>query len=268
MREKDNTDAVTILADLSEGQSPPTRIKVPTNVFKRATEVLMKKHLTPITIAAEVVIFTAAVVGAREVKKALDKKKKTAGPKLTPEQKDRFRELLELYRPRIYSFIARGLWGSPQDVEDLTQKVFEKAYLNYANFIPKRGLDNPEFAWLLKIARNLRANHYRDDSRRTQRIVSMDELEEQGSELFPGNAKQVTSPVEPEAEVDPKKVMLRRKINELPDRYKLVFYLKEIEKLTNREIAYIMGTTEGAIKSLYVRTKRELSLQMRSERIF
>jgi len=51
---------------------------------------------------------------------------------------------------------------------------------------------------------------------------------------------------------------LLRIINDLSPQKKELVLLKFVQNLTNQEIAYIFGKTEGAIKSLYHRTLLEL----------
>ena len=51
---------------------------------------------------------------------------------------------------------------------------------------------------------------------------------------------------------------LFRLINDLSPQKKELVLLKFVQNLTNQEISYIFGKTEGAIKSLYHRTLLEL----------
>jgi RNA polymerase sigma-70 factor, ECF subfamily len=147
--------------------------------------------------------------------------------------------LYERYVTRIYNYIFYRI-GSSYDAEDLTERVFIRA-LRHINSYNNRGL--PFSAWLYRIAHNLVANWYRDNSRRKE--IPLDDgilISHQSS--FP----------EQEVLHSEERERLLQVIRTLPpDRQQLVI-LKFVDHLSNAEIGQVMGRTEGAIKSLYHRT--------------
>jgi len=149
-----------------------------------------------------------------------------------------FGELYEKYVEKIYSYIYYRT-GNHHDAEDLTARTFYRA-LSHLYRYQDRGL--PFSAWLYRIAHNLVANWHRDRSRR--QVIALDEIA-------------LTSPrVDPESRLeleDDQRRLLRLIRHESPDRQHLLI-LKFVERMSNREIAQIMGRSEGAIKSLYHRT--------------
>ena len=149
-----------------------------------------------------------------------------------------FGRLYERHVDRIYSYIYYRT-GNEQDAEDLTARTFFRA-LSHLHRYQDRGL--PFSAWLYRIAHNLVANWHRDRSRR--QVIALDEIA-------------LTSPrVDPESRLeleDDQRRLLRLIRHESPDRQQLLI-LKFVERMSNREIAQIMGRSEGAIKSLYHRT--------------
>lgn len=150
-----------------------------------------------------------------------------------------FSVLYQRYVKRIYNYIYYRT-GNPHDAEDLTERVFFRALNN----IPKyrnRGL--PFSAWLYRIAHNLVANWYRDTKRRKEVP-----LEDHAYTISRGDLPE--SELVKLQEVEQLMAALRRLP---PDRQNLLI-LKFVERLSNEEIAQIMGRTEGAIKSLYHRT--------------
>lgn len=150
-----------------------------------------------------------------------------------------FSALYELYVRRIYNYIYYRT-GSPSDAEDLTARVFHRAFSHIRSY---RHKGVPFSAWLYRIAHNLVANWHRDNSRR--REVPLDD------HLY------LVQDVEyPEATMvhNQEQERLLRVIRKLPaDRQQLII-LKYVEKMSNAEIATIMRRSEGAIKSLYHRT--------------
>lgn len=150
-----------------------------------------------------------------------------------------FSYLYEQNVTRIYNYIFYRI-GSEADAEDLTARVFHRAFGHIEKY-QEKGV--PFTAWLYRIAHNLTANWYRDTRRRKE--VSLEDHTDlpHQSEL-----------PERELEKTQEKEVLLNAIRRLPpDRQQLIL-LKYLEDLSNGEIAVIMGKTEGAIKSLYHRS--------------
>ena len=134
--------------------------------------------------------------------------------------------------------------SNANDAEDLTARVFHRAYKHIKNYKEK---GYPFSAWLYRIAHNLVANWYRDNKRK-QEIPLEDSLPLVSNKNLP--EKSVIKLEEQEALMDA--------IKQLPMERQELLVLKFIEPLTNAEIAMIMGRSEGAIKSLYHRTLNSL----------
>lgn len=155
------------------------------------------------------------------------------------EDNEAFGLLYERYVERVYNYIYYRT-GSVYDAEDLTERVFMRAMRHIHNY-SDRGL--PFSAWLYRIAHNLVANWYRDNSRRKE-VPLEDSLAVQPRSDHP---EQELLRVE-------ERERLLGVLRGIPaDRQQLIL-LKFVEHLSNAEIAAVMGRTEGAIKSLYHRT--------------
>jgi RNA polymerase sigma-70 factor (ECF subfamily) len=149
-----------------------------------------------------------------------------------------FGQLYELYVNQIYSYVYYRT-GNHHDAEDLTAKTFYQALRHIAHY-QDRGL--PFSAWLYRIAHNLVANWHRDRSRR--QVIALDEIALVSPRLSP----------EMRMESQDDQRLLMHLIRHLSEERQHLLILKFVEQLSNREIADIMGRTEGAIKSLYHRT--------------
>lgn len=150
-----------------------------------------------------------------------------------------FSVLYQRYVRRIYNYIFYRT-GSPHDAEDLTERVFFRA-LNHIHNYRNRGV--PFSAWLYRIAHNLVANWHRDNKRRKE--VPLDDYVysiRQGD--YPESSVVKGQEIEG----------LLQAIQKLPVERQTLLILKFVERLSNDEIAQIMGRSEGAIKSLYHRT--------------
>jgi RNA polymerase sigma-70 factor (ECF subfamily) len=154
------------------------------------------------------------------------------------EDPEAFGQLYTKYVDKIYNYVYYRT-GNPQDAEDLTAKTFYQALRHVHRYVD-RGL--PFSAWLYRIAHNLVANWHRDRSRR--QVISLDTLALVSERPDP----------ESRAQLEDDEQRLLRIIRHMPDDRQQLLILKFVEQMTNREIAQIMGRTEGAIKSLYHRT--------------
>lgn len=154
-------------------------------------------------------------------------------------ESEAFGVLYDRYVGRIFNYIYYRT-GDVYDAEDLTERVFFRALKHIPNY-HNRGL--PFSAWLYRIAHNLVANWYRDNSRRKE--VSLDDGL---SHPHQGDL--------PEQELmhSEERERLLRVIRRLPPERQQLILLKFVDDLSNAEIGQIMGRTEGAIKSLYHRT--------------
>ena len=153
--------------------------------------------------------------------------------------KEAFGQLYELYVERIYNYVYYRV-GNEADAEDLTSKIFYRALQHIGRYEDK-GV--PFSAWLYRIARNLVANWYRDQSRRT--IISLDDIAQW---QFSGEGPELS------AEWEENQEALLAAIRRLPTERQEMLILKFVDRQSNAEIGRIMGRSEGAIKSLYHRT--------------
>lgn len=163
---------------------------------------------------------------------------------------DAFSYLYERNVSKIYSYVFYRI-GSAQDAEDITARVFHRAFGHMNSYVEK-GV--PFSAWLYRIAHNLIANWHRDNFRRHE-VSLEDQLD------LPHKGDLPERMIERNQETE----MLLKAIRKLsPDRQQLIL-LKYLDDMSNAEIAVIMKKTEGAIKSLYHRSL--ISLREELEKI-
>lgn len=162
-----------------------------------------------------------------------------------------FGELYDRYVERIYNYVYYRT-GNRFDAEDLTERVFFRAIRHIENY-ENRGL--PFAAWLYRIAHNLVANWYRDNSRRKD--IPLEQFD--FTLTYHGDLPE-TAVMKSEARDE-----LLAIIQRLPAERQQLLILKFVEQMTNAEIGQIMGRTEGAIKSLYHRTLLALREEFQEE---
>ena len=160
---------------------------------------------------------------------------------------DAFSFLYERNITRIYNYIYYRI-GSEADAEDLTARVFYRAF-GHINTYVEKGV--PFSAWLYRIAHNLIANFHRDSHRRKE--VPLEDQPE-----MPHHADHPESALVKSQEVE----QLLKGIRRLSSDRQQLLILKFVEDYSNAEIADIMGKSEGAIKSLYHRALIALRVEM------
>jgi len=157
--------------------------------------------------------------------------------------KDAFSVLYQRNVNRIYSYIYYRT-GNTHDAEDLTSRVFHRAMGHIQSY---RNTGVPFSAWLYRIAHNLVANWHRDNKRKNE--VALED-----HEMYLAHGEMPESQVVTTQE----KELLLKGIRNLSDERQQLIILKFVEKLSNSEVALIMGRSEGAVKSLYHRTLMSL----------
>ncbi len=151
----------------------------------------------------------------------------------------------ELFRPceRPVYLLLLTLLKNEAEAEDVAQETAIKAYLNLRNF---RG-DSQFRTWVLSIARNEGLGRLRKLG--TRREESLDAGADDATGDF--TPAILTSWREVPAEALERKelgAMLRKAVNGLPEIYRNVVLLRDIEEMDIRETAAALEITEGAVK--------------------
>jgi RNA polymerase sigma-70 factor (ECF subfamily) len=169
-------------------------------------------------------------------------------------EKQLFHDLIRPCERSIY-FLLQSLLRNEAEAEDAAQETVIKVYRNLHMF---RG-ESQFRTWVLSIARNEGLGRLRKaDSRRED---SLDQItDEQGGDYTPAF---LTSWREVPAETLERKelgAILRKSVEGLPEIYRNVVLLRDIEEMDVRETAAALGITEGTVK---VRLHRARALLQR-----
>jgi RNA polymerase sigma-70 factor (ECF subfamily) len=159
-------------------------------------------------------------------------------PPLTPEQV--FRD----YAPRIYN-LARRMLGSDADAEDVTQDVLLQVVRKLDTFRGEAAFPT----WLHRVTVNAALAHRQKRAMRQRHQVS-DPLEhflEDGHHQAPIRRWAV----EPQKQALDREnhQLIERAIAGLPEIYRDVYVLADVEGLANAEIAEMLGLSLPAVKS-------------------
>jgi len=166
-----------------------------------------------------------------------------------------FETLVDRHERRIYG-LARRLTSSVEDAQDVTQDAFVSALRNLSSL-----KDGKSFGpWLTSIAARLAIKTLR--RRRDSRSVSLDDSrpEEGGSgdiQHLRHIADWRAAPDELARESDTRR-HLDRAIAGLSPEYRAVFLLRDVEGLSVRETARLLGINEGNVKVRLLRARLAL----------
>jgi RNA polymerase sigma-70 factor (ECF subfamily) len=165
--------------------------------------------------------------------------------------KKAFEELVIIYQDKVYT-LSYYLAGNHSDAQDLAQEVFLKAYSSLRSFRLEADLGT----WLHRITVNTWSNMRRG---RNQVLSLDDPLQTEDGEmerpLADGDPTSDPAVALEEKEVQ---VMVQHAIRSLPEEYRAVLVLREMEGYTYEEIAGIMGCSLGTVKSRLNRARRAL----------
>lgn len=154
------------------------------------------------------------------------------------------------FRPRVLRYLSR-LVGEAQ-AEDLTQSVM----LKISEALPGFRGDSSVSTWIYRIATNAALDKLR---LKTSSPLSETELESGGSDVPP--EAQIQS-VEATAVREEMNACIREFIERLPENYKTVMVLGEVEGFKNSEIAEILGISLDAVKIRLHRAREKLRKEL------
>jgi RNA polymerase sigma-70 factor (ECF subfamily) len=156
-----------------------------------------------------------------------------------------FEALVQRYERRIHAYTYQML-GNSEDVFDVTQETFIRAYKN----LPRTSEDLKFSAWLHRIATNACLDLLR--RRRHVRWLSWDiERHEHFLEYSPFDDPERVA-LDGEHRMDVQRVLAA-----MQPRYRTALLLREFEGLTGREIGAAMGISVPAVKSILFRARDE-----------
>jgi len=159
-----------------------------------------------------------------------------------------FEEIIHRYKDRLVNFVYRYL-GQMDEAEDIVQDTFLKVYKN------KNAYENiARFStWIYTIAGNLAKTELRKRKRR--RIFSISKLGPDEKEFeLPASDK---TPEE-DAESHFTEKIIQAAIQELPEKFRTVVILRDIQELSYDEISMILGVPLGTVKSRVNRARLKL----------
>lgn len=155
-----------------------------------------------------------------------------------------FRALVEQYCRTIIS-TCYGFLNSTEDAEDVAQEVFIEVYKSVRQFRKEADLNT----WIYRISINKSLDLLRKRKRK-KRIADL-------RGLFVSKNRGAGSPHE-KLEEKERREILQEQIGLLAENQRIAIVLSQYDRLTNKQIAEIMETSESAVESLLHRARGNL----------
>jgi len=165
--------------------------------------------------------------------------------------REAFRAIMTRCNQRLFR-VARAVVRDEAEAEDVLQEAYARAFAAIDGFRGEAGIAT----WLTRIV----LNEAHGRLRRRKATVELDALEEaQGSAQvlnFPNMARSA----DPEADVARAQIrrLLEQAVDALPEPFRLVFILREVEDLSVEETARHLGLRPETVKTRLHRARRRL----------
>ena len=168
--------------------------------------------------------------------------------------------LVRKYERQIFR-IAQHITQNREDAEDVMQDAFLKAYEKLDQF---QG-NSKFYTWLVRIAVNESLMRLR--KRRTGKMVSIDEdIETEEGSVPRDLADWAPDPEQNYTQAELARDSAQRPFKGLPQGFRIVFVLRDVEGLSTEETAETLGLSIPAVKSRLLRAR--LQLRERLSRYF
>ncbi len=172
--------------------------------------------------------------------------------------REAFDDLVALYTPQIYNLSLR-ITGSPDDAEDCVQETFVRAFRAMRSFRGKATF----FTWLYRVAVNVARDAARRNARspRTAADLTAADGAEPGADPMEtaGVPLSRRQPLPDEALLaERRREVVLKAISSLPTHHREVLVLYDLQGLSYEEVAQVLNTRVGTVKSRLNRARLAL----------
>jgi RNA polymerase sigma-70 factor, ECF subfamily len=168
-----------------------------------------------------------------------------------------FEVLVQRHQHRVFA-VARGILKRQEDVEDIAQQVFVKAYFSLKRFDQRAAFST----WLYKITVNECWDLLR--KRKARPLIYEADFSEEQSRLFSATEQQADSGPDTS-----ERMAMRQRLDnmlaQLDERDRDMLVLKEVEGFSVEEIAETLGLNANTVKVRLFRARRRIVEYARRE---
>jgi len=152
-------------------------------------------------------------------------------------------KLYECYKNWVFN-VAFRMTNHQQEAEDITQQVFAQVFKKLSGFRSESAFSS----WIYRIAVNICINHFHKLKKHKERISN--ELSSwENTDYLEKRREAKTFDLRP---------YLEKAIRSLPEGYRMVFILYDVEGYSHNEIGKMMNISEGTSKSQLHKARRDL----------
>lgn len=171
-----------------------------------------------------------------------------------------FEAVVRKYSGRLLA-VARRMCGNDEDARDVLQSAYLNAFSSLRQFEGGAQLST----WLHRIVVNAALMRLRSRRRKPEEAIDdlLPAFHEDGHHVE--QFGEWTMPADRLLEREDARAAVRRCIARLPDIYRDVLMLRDIEELSTDETAALLGTTPAAVKVRLHRARQALSTLLRRE---
>ena len=171
-------------------------------------------------------------------------------------QTEAFGQLVQKYQDRLYNTVVHAV-GNAEDAKDVVQEAMVQAFVKLDSFQGASAF----YTWLYRIAFNVASTHrrHRGAMRAVEQAAMADgqlRHSENGQPKNPGDG-----PAD-RMERDERCRQVRQAISHLPQEYRVVIVLREIDGCCYETIAEILDLPVGTVRSRLHRARMQLREQL------
>jgi len=166
------------------------------------------------------------------------------------DDKEAFELLVRRHQSRVFA-VAGGILRNKEDVEDVAQQVFVKAYFSLKRFDQRAAFST----WLYKITVNECWDVLR--KRKVRPLLYESDLSEEQAREYNGFSEKATAPdVSDRLEA---RERVEKLLVDLDERDRLMLMLKEVQGFSVEEIAEILEINANTVKVRLFRARRRIT---------
>ena len=173
--------------------------------------------------------------------------------------RDAFNILVQTYQRQVIN-LAYGMLSDTEDATDAAQEVFIKVYRNIDRFEGKSSLST----WIYRITSNVCKDFLRKRTRTIQSISIYESSEDDDDR--PMEIKDSSPTPQEHMEITETQREVRKALDELPEEYKSVIVMYDLEGLSYDEISNVLQCPVGTIKSRLNRARKALKKNLSEKR--
>src|SRR5215470_17577203 len=170
-----------------------------------------------------------------------------------------FRIIMQRHNRRLYR-CARSIVRDDNEAEDIVQEAYVNAFSNLASFRGDAGLAT----WLTRITLNEALARVRR-RRPTVELAALDAVERDRVQIIPFPLMAMNTDPERTAAQREIRCLIERAIDDLPEPFRVVFVMREIEDLSVEETADFLGLRQATVKTRLHRARRLLRKALDSQ---